>query len=585
MKHNIGHEWPLGSAPQTATARLVPLLLAVTMLLPGCTGSDGDGTAASQGTGEDDTGGTAGDGDGDGDQQEAPSPSVRMMRLTHQEWANTVHDLLGIQDLAPLLALLRSDPNQSGFLFDNNYESLSVDEALWNGYRIAAATAAAAVIADPTLKDALFPPSSDPLDTRIDAFIDSFGPSAFRRPLSAAERAAYVARFSEAPAYYPDTDPIDAGIAFTVDSMLQSPLFVYQVEQSGDVVDGVIALSDYEIASRMSYFLLDSMPDAGLLAKAEMGSLQDPLVRGEETRRLLDTSRGSEMMLSFHELLLKFETFESVNPSAAYFPDVTPTLGEDARAEAELFIRELIHADRGSFVDLLTSTESFVNAGLAEVYNLAGTFSETEFQRVDLNPERRLGIFTRVGYLAHNASSVNPDPIHRGVFLATKMSCLSISAPPDNISPVPPQASDKTNREMIEEHTENPETVCVQCHKPLINPYGFPFEHYDAIGGWRDVDNGKAIDASTEPFIGSQKVPVANASELMQVMAASPEVHQCYMKHWMEYAQGRNASGLDSPTWQRLGDQSVDEQMAVEDVLVELIASPTFAQRAGEELQ
>ena len=289
-------------------------------------------------------------------------------------------------------------------------------------------------------------------------------------------------------------------------------------------------------------------------------------------------------MLAFHELLLKFGSFESVNPSPAFFPDVSPTLGEDARREAELFVQEIIHADGGSFADLLTSTETHVNAGLAEIYGLAGQFSETEFQRVELDPARRLGLFTRVGYLAHNASSVNPDPIHRGVFLATKMSCLPISAPPDNITPVPPQAGDKTNREMVEEHTENPETVCVQCHKPLINPYGFPFENYDAIGAWRDEDNGKPVDAATEPFIGAGKVPVANASELMTAMSDAPSVHQCYVKHWMEYAFGRNAAPEDTLIYERLGGQSLDEDAAVTEVLVALVSSPTFVARAQEEL-
>ena len=196
-------------------------------------------------------------------------------------------------------------------------------------------------------------------------------------------------------------------------------------------------------------------------------------------------------MLAFHELLLKFGSFESVNPSPAFFPDVSPTLGEDACREAEQFVQEIIHADGGSFADLLTSTETHVNAARGDL-RLAGQFSEIEFQRVD-STERRLGLFTRVATWP-NASSVNPDPIHRGVFLATKMSCSPISAPPDDITPSP-QAGDKTNREMVEEHTENPETVCVQCHKPLINPYGFPFENYDATGAWRDEDNGKPVDA------------------------------------------------------------------------------------------
>lgn len=566
-------------------------LLAITLV--GCGGGDdntndeaGSAESGASTDGETGDGGDSGDGgDGDAPQAEAPSPSVRMMRLSHREWGNTVEDLLGLSDATALVSLLRPDPNQSGYVFDNNYEALSVDEALWNGYRIAAASAATQVIADANLKDALFPPSTAPLEQRVATFVTTLGARAFRRPLTDEERSLYETRFGEAPPMYPDLEAIDAGIAFTIETFLQSPHFLYRIESSELVVDDVIPLDGYEIASRMSYFLLDSMPDAPLLAQAESGGLLDPEVRRQETQRLLATSRGADTMLSFHELLLKFESFEAVNPSPAYFPDVSPSLGEDARMEADLFIRELIHADKGSFKDLLTSTESYVNAGLAEIYGLTGDFTETEFKRVELDPERRLGLFTRTGYLAHNASSVNPDPIHRGVFLATKMSCLEISAPPDDITPVPPQADDKTNREMVEAHTENPDTVCVQCHKPLINPYGFPFENYDAIGAWRDTDNGKPVDAATEPFIDGAKVPVANATELMNAMADAAEVHRCYVKHWMEYAYGRNATQVDTPTYSLLGDASRDGDLAVEAVLTELIASPVFVTRAAEELQ
>ena len=150
---------------------------------------------------------------------------------------------------------------------------------------------------------------------------------------------------------------------------------------------------------------------------------------------------------------------------------------------------------------------------------------------------------------------------------------------------MPPQADDKTNREMVEAHTENPDTVCIQCHQPLINPYGFPFEHYDAIGAWRDTDNGKPVNAATAPYIGGQQVPVADATELMQAMADDAEAHRCYIKHWMEYAYGRPAGDADTPSYNALGTASVEDDLAVEAVLMELVASPVFVSRASEELQ
>ncbi|MGB1699937.1 MAG: DUF1587 domain-containing protein, partial [Nannocystaceae bacterium] len=219
--HGMNDDDTRRAAPRCALAephtRVLPWCVALSMLGLGCSGGDGD-SAGDDSAGESATDGTGGD--GDGDVEAAPVPSVRMMRLSHREWGNTVEDLLGIADTTELLAVLRPDPNQSGYIFDNNYESLSVDEALWNGYRIAAASAANMVVTDAALKEALFPASTDDLATRIETFVTSFGARAFRRPLSAEEVTLYSARFEAAPPLYPTLDAVDAGIALTIETML-----------------------------------------------------------------------------------------------------------------------------------------------------------------------------------------------------------------------------------------------------------------------------------------------------------------------------------------------------------------------------
>src|SRR5690606_5368514 len=131
----------------------------------------------------------------------------------------------------------------------------------------------------------------------------------------------------------------------------------------------------------------------------------------------------------------------------------------------------------------------------------------SDFQQVELNGDQRAGILTQVGFLASHATSVMPDPIHRGVFVAKRLSCLTISAPPDAVPPLP-EPGDKTNREAVEEHTEAEGTSCRNCHGVVINPFGFPFESYDAIGAFRTEDNGKPVNTAAAPLIDGEPTPV-----------------------------------------------------------------------------
>jgi hypothetical protein len=152
------------------------------------------------------------------------------------------------------------------------------------------------------------------------------------------------------------------------------------------------------------------------------------------------------------------------------------------------------------------------------------------------------------------------------------------------IPALPENVEGQTNREAIEALTEVPGSNCAGCHATLINPYGFPFEHYDAVGAYRTQDNGFDVLASSEPIIDGGSTPVANALELVDMLAASPSVHECYLKHWVEYAHGRSIEDLDEPLIERLGALSIADDVSVKDLLVELVVSQPFLTRATEEL-
>ncbi len=547
----------------------------------GADGADGGGDGDGDGDGGDagdDAQGDAGDGVA-GD--ETPAPTTRVARLTHEQWENTVRDLLYLADTTGLSENFRADPQASGYSFDNNALTLEVDQALWSGYRIAAADVAELATADASILAAILPPDGGDNVARADQFIREFGRRAFRRPLDEAEVSLFMAQFNQADALYSDEAAFESGVRIVIETMLQSPDFLYRVETSEEVIGDVIPLSDYEVAQRMSYFLWNTMPDDTLLDVADASGLSTADDVATEAWRMLADPRAGELIGRFNDQLFHIEKFETVAPSPTFFPDAPANLGISAVTEFRMFMNEMTLGREGTFADVLTSTETFVNADLAAIYDVPAP-AGTEFELVQLDPTQRKGILTQVGFLAANASSVDPDPIHRGVFVSKDMLCTPIAAPPDNVPPVPPPMG-KSNRETVAEHTSGPS--CAGCHNTLINPYGFAFENYDAVGAWRTMDREFAVDASGSVVVGSAgAVDITNALDLIENMAASPEVHACYLQHLVEYANGRPAVPEDEDLVNRLAELSVGEA-SVQALIVELVTSKPFLSRATEELQ
>lgn len=516
---------------------------------------------------------------------ELPAPTSRHFRLTHDQWERTVQDLFHLDEPTGLSENFRADPNSGGYFFDNDSVTLVVDQPLWNGYQTASVAMADLVAADPAVLDAISPLDSGDTAARGRAFVEDFVRRAFRRPLSKAEIDEHIALFNSAADLYDGEEPYLAGVQLVIQAVLQSPHFLYRIEGSTMPDEDVIPLDDFELASRLSYFLWSSMPDQELFDLAEAGDLTDPETLEEQVRRMIDDPRAREIVSHFHDQLLDVEHFADATPSPAFFPGVDPAIGEYAAEENRLFMDEMVYGREAGWADVLTSSETFVNAELAKVYGVPGNFSQDEYELVELDPEQRKGLFTQVGFLAANSSAVDPDPIHRGVFMVRRVVCATLSPPPDNITPLPPLEPDQTNRERTEAHTQQPGSVCSGCHQFLINPYGFSFEHYDAISSWRDQDNGQQVDASSEVLIDGDTIPIANAVELADVLATSEDVHKCYASHWIQYANGRPAAEQDEVLATRLARQSLEDGLSVKELIVELVTSPSFTSRALEEVQ
>lgn len=511
-----------------------------------------------------------------------PAPQTRLARLTHTQWENTVIDLFGFDGPTGLSEALRADSLPGEAIFDNPGGALDVDEVLWSGYQRAAGVLAERATTDEAIFARIAPETGGDDRDRATRFVRAFGERAHRRPLTDDEVSEYVMLYDSASGLYGATDDLHSGVRLVLEAMLQSPFLLYRVELSSARESGTIPLDDHEIASRLSYALWDSMPDEELFAAARAGMLSDPESVAVQARRMVDDPRAEAVFVRFHRQLFDVDDFEGIAPSPDRFPDAPRDLGALAAEEHDRFVREIVFGRDGGYRDLLTSPDTFVNAELAAIYGVPGSFGEA-MELVTLDPAQRRGVFTQIGFLASNATQTSPDPIHRGVFLAERIACVHIDAPPDDITP-PPVIEGATNRETVANHTEQPGSRCAGCHAQIINPFGFPFESYDATGAWREIDNGQPVDTTGSPPIDGVPTPVGGAVELADAMAESTWVHECYVRHWVERTMGRHAEPEDQALVSQLAEGSRVGSLSIRELVVQIVTSRAFLHRSTREV-
>ncbi len=195
-----------------------------------------------------------------------------------------------------------------------------------------------------------------------------------------------------------------------------------------------------------------------------------------------------------------------------------------------------------------------MNDKIAPIYGLEGSFT-SDFVKVDLDPAQRSGFLTRIGFLAANATKLEQHSIHRGVFINRRILCADLPNPPDNVPPLPPPEAAQSNRERVNAHTG--EGTCgANCHGQLINPAGFAFEHYDALGQFQKEEKGQPINSADTYPLDGKRVSYADAIEFDKLMAESDQAHNCYAQHWIEYAYGRSMQDGDKAALTDLAAQS-----------------------------
>lgn len=397
----------------------------------------------------------------------------------------------------------------------------------------------------------------------VDAFLDDFGRRAFRRPLGGDERARYQAFFAGV------REDLDLGFVgatrMLVEAMLQSPGFAYHLERGdGDaatVGDGRAPLTAWELASRLSYFLWGSMPDAELFDAAASGALLEDEALGAQIDRLLADERGQAHLRSFFSQWLALESVPSLLKSEEMFPEFDAELRASMQASTEALIADVLWSGDARLGTLLTSPTQFVDARLAELLEVPGTFGDT-LQAVEIEGGRRPGILSHPSILAFTSHPDQTSPVHRGLFVRSRLLCDEPPPPPPELVVQPlPLDPTLTTRERLELTHVSPD--CAGCHS-LIDPVGFGMEKYDAIGRHRSIENGKPIDDSGTLSSTDVDGEFVGLGELVARLAGSAELSRCTEKQAMTFALGRSVDGDEVCT---LGDALVEAAPADLDLL------------------
>lgn len=498
-------------------------------------------------------------------------PRAPLRRLTRFEYNNTVRDLAQIMD-APANNF---PPEEIGSGFGTDADTQSVSDVLTEKYMSTAAKIAATLTGPDRI--ATFAPCATSVTAVTESscaqsVVDTFVPLAYRRPLEGDEAESLLQLFQTVRG---GGASFASSLAAVLEAVLQGPEFLYRVEL-GVPVEGRADLrrpTGSEMATRLSYFLIGSLPDEQLRAAAASGGLDTREGVKTEATRLLGDPRARDVVRFFFDGLLPIQGLSSLMRTK--FPQFSGQIGSLMRQETQTFLENIVFSG-GSWPEALTAPYSYMNEELATFYGISGV-TGSAFQKVPLDGVKRAGLLTQGGIVAGPIHSNETNPVVRGSFVLSKLMCAKISTPPASLGPiVPPDvAKGGTARERYSAHSSNPQ--CAGCHR-LLDPIGFSLENFNAVGQWQEQENGKPIDVSVEsPQLGV----LSGAVELGKKLAESPDAEACFAANWANFAYGRASEDQEACTMQRVQEHFKTSGYNVKELLLELTQTDTFLYLPG----
>ena len=483
-----------------------------------------------------------------------PGPAV-VHRLYNRDYANTLRELLYLPANYDAAADFPADERGDGF--DNNSDTLVISPLLIEQYLEAAAKATAIAfkpadegrgvlsgIRSPQLlepgKDFKADFANSQAHVRIN--LEAFLQRAWRRPVTKDE-ADGMMKFV-AMGFAHEGESKTKALSLAIRAALMSPNFLFRMEQdpTADGSGKVYALTEPQLASRLSYFLWSTMPDDALAAKAKAGTLRQTL--DAEVTRMLQDPKAVSLTADFLGQWLEIRGLEST-------PNVDKALLASMKGETEHFFNYIVANDR-PITDLLDADYSFVDARLAKLYGIANVTGD-DFQKVQLDPKQRGGIITQASFLTLTSKplgdGLRTSPVVRGKFILENLFNQRIPPPPPNVPSLALDTNKQltgTVRQIFEQHRANP--TCAGCHARM-DPYGFALENYSGTGEWRETDNKIAVDASGD-INGRKFTTPAQFRAVLQTRKA--DFRRAVVRKVLSYALGRGIQGVDRPAIDRI---------------------------------
>ncbi len=461
-----------------------------------------------------------------------PGPTSILI-LTRAQYLNTLQSLFGtvVPDLTGALGA------------DNSYQTTQfglvqgdVDLAALQGYQAAAESVAAAAVASTATLNAIAPCTAGTnARTCAQSFVQNFGSLVYRAPITdpadiARHMALYDVGASTSNAH---------GIEMVLRGMLQSPRFLYRVEvgTGAPLSTNAVKLSGYELAARLSYDVWNTLPDAQLTQAAATGQLGTKAQVSAQLTRMLQDPRGATLVRSFLEGLTQLASLPYAVKDPTMFPQwnmAGSTLPASMKAQAQAFFDDVLQNQGGTLQALLTSPTVFVNADLGPYYGVTGG---STFQALQLDPTKASGLLTLPALMTLMAKPDESWPIYRGQFVRESLLCQQLPSPPPNIPPPPAVEAGVSTRERLTEHEVNPS--CASCHT-LMDPIGFGFENFDAVGRYRTTDGNQPVDTNGS-IVGTEDIngPFNGVAQLASMLVRSVQVQECVPQQWFRFMMSR----------------------------------------------
>src|SRR5438477_2976139 len=402
---------------------------------------------------------------------------------------------------------------------------------------------------------------------------------AFRRPITKKDMDGLMAFYDAGHKF----DGFNAGIEQMVTAVLVNPEFLYRgIAQPKDSKDAKFhALSDRELATRLSFFLWRRAPDDELLKLANAGELRRPGVLDAQVRRMLAAPQAESLVKDFALRWLDLLEVDKFDWDKQLFPEFTAELRQDFATEIDLFLRSILLEDK-NVEELLKADYTFLNERLARHYGIT-TVRGTQFRRVRLEDENRYGLLGKGAVLLHTSYGNRTSPVVRGAWVLDKLRGTPPAPPPPNVVTdlsTPPGAAPKTIRAMLEEHRKNP--TCNMCHG-VIEPNGLPLERFTVTGQWRDIDwqANAPIDSKVTMPDGSE---VEGPADLRRSLLRRPgQFAQALTQKLMMYALGREISPYDMPQVRAIVRAAARDNYRFSSLVAGVVSSDAFRMQALEE--